>query len=458
MSVTVILGGTVVLADRLAANHDVIISDGRIVAIEPSCERVPLWDAQSSVSGGERGHRDGSSVLFSDELTAAIGRLQENRTDEPSLCPLLVDARGCYVMPGFIDIHSDYIESVASPRPGVVMDLSAALYEADRALVAQGVTTIFHSLSIYGLTVFDHKPIRRFENVSRLIEQIGAMREREADGHLIRHRMHLRVELDAVARLIEIHDYLLAGKVDLLSFMDHTPGQGQYRDLEVFVNTLRGYKRDISDEAAHELIRRQQGAAKLSLEQMRRLIATAHEQGIAVASHDDDSADKLELMQQLGVSISEFPISLAVAREAARRKLHTVAGAPNVLLGHSHSGNLSAREAVCAGAADILCSDYYPAALLRAVFTLHHDCNIALPDAVALVTLNPARATGLDAELGEIAVGKRGDILVVREHAVTLSPDAAAARKDAAAADESGEAQGAATRSAVRGVCVVEVA
>jgi alpha-D-ribose 1-methylphosphonate 5-triphosphate diphosphatase len=374
--VTLIRGGSVVLADRVAAGCDVMLEGGRIAWIGPSgcAPSVPRLD------GG------------------------------------IIDATGAWIAPGFIDIHSDYVEGVASPRPGVLMNLGAALFGTDRELVTYGVTTIYHSLSIYRMLVFDHKLIRRFENVSRLIDLINGMRADEARRHLIRHRVHMRVEVDAVDRLEQIEGYLRDGRIDLLSFMDHTPGQGQYRDLEVFGDTLKGHRPGVSDAEIREVVAAQQTASKITLEQMGRLARIARRGGIAVASHDDDSIEKLEAMRGIGVSISEFPLTLNIATAARAQGIHTIAGAPNVLLGYSHSGNLSARESICAGAADILCSDYYPAALLSAVFELNRRCGIDLARAFALVTTNPARATGIDRELGEIAVGKRADLLVIREH------------------------------------------
>jgi alpha-D-ribose 1-methylphosphonate 5-triphosphate diphosphatase len=208
--------------------------------------------------------------------------------------------------------------------------------------------------------------------------------------------------------------------------MDHTPGQGQYRDLRVFGETLKGYRPGMSEEEIHGVVAAQQGSSKLTLEQMRRLAGAAQRGGVAVASHDDDSIEKLEAMRGIGVSISEFPLSLDIALRARAQGIHTIAGAPNVLLGYSHSGNLSAREAIGAGATDILCSDYYPVALLSAVFELHRRCGIDLARAFALVTINPARATGIAHELGEIAVGKRADILIIREHEGAQAAPAAA--------------------------------
>ena len=375
----IIRGGTVVCADRVLPDCDVVVIDGRIAAIEPV--GASDFDAQPD---------------------ATMGVLP------------VVDARGAYVVPGLIDIHSDYVENVASPRPSVVMDLSTSLYKADRELVSHGVTTIFHSLSVYGAHVFDHKPIRDFGNVSALIDRVAALRAGEERDHLIRHRLHMRVELDSVDLYDDIESFLRSGKVDLVSFMDHTPGQGQYRDLLVFGDTLKGY-RDVSDEDVRDIVRQQQESQKLTYAQITALAAVARERGVSIASHDDDSEDKLAFMDGLEATISEFPISLDIAQAARARGMHTIAGAPNVMLGHSHSGNLSAREAVQAGAIDVLCSDYYPAALLDAVFTLRDQCGLDIAKAFALVTINPAKAAGIADEVGSIAVGKRADVLLVRE-------------------------------------------
>lgn len=375
----IIRGGTVVCPDRVLPDHDVVVIDGRIAAIAPQAA----------------GELDG-------EPNASAGVLP------------IVDACGAFVTPGMVDVHSDYVENVASPRPSVVMDLNASLYKADRELVSHGVTTIFHSLSVYGAHIFDHKPIRDFSNVSALIEAVARLRGGEERDHLIRHRLHMRVEVDSVDLYDDVERCLRSGKVDLLSFMDHTPGQGQYRDMTVFSETLKGY-RDLTDEEVACIARQQQESDKLTAAQMAALAALARAQGVSVASHDDDSIGKVEAMAALDASISEFPISLEVAHGARERGMHTLAGAPNVMLGHSHSGNLSAREAVTAGAVDMLCSDYYPAALLDAVFALRDECGVPIEQAFALVTVNPARAAGIDGEVGSLEVGKRADVLLVRE-------------------------------------------
>lgn len=322
----------------------------------------------------------------------------------------VIDAAGALVMPGLIDIHADYIEHMAAPRPTALMGFGFALREAERELITHGITTMFHSLSLYAYEEFTRNPIRSTENTRRLVRQIDASHDME---HLIHHRFHARFEIDNLARVPELEDHIRSGRVHLLSFMDHTPGQGQYRDLAVFRDTLKGY-RNLSDAEIDRIIGESQSREKLNLETIRRLTGLATEHGIAVASHDDDSLERVDFVKSIGMTISEFPITIDVAHHAREAGMHTVAGAPNVLLGGSHSGNLSATEAVLLGVVDVLCSDYYPAAMLAAVFQLHAQHGVDLAEAVNLVTLNAARAVRVDHETGSLEAGKRADVLVVR--------------------------------------------
>jgi alpha-D-ribose 1-methylphosphonate 5-triphosphate diphosphatase len=322
----------------------------------------------------------------------------------------VIDAAGAWVTPGLIDVHADYIEHMAAPRPTAVLDFSLSLREAERELLGHGITTMFHSLSFYGSSDFGSNPVRSPENSRRLVDLIGRAHD---DQHLIRHRFHARFEIDHVAMVPTLEQLIEEGKVHLLSFMDHSPGQGQYRDLELYKLILKGYRK-LGDGEADQIIEESQGRVKVPFETLKRLADLARSKGLAVASHDDDTVEKLDVVQALGVTISEFPITLEVALEARRRGLATVAGAPNVLLGGSHSGNLSAAEAIVAGAVDVLCSDYYPASLLHAVFQLHRERTMSLAEAFRLVTLNPARAVGLGDRYGSIEPGKAADLLVVR--------------------------------------------
>ena len=320
-----------------------------------------------------------------------------------------INANGGYVSPGFIDIHSDYIESIVSPRPTSIMDMDISLREAEKILISHGITTMFHSLSFFGEDIFTHKPMRTPKNVQALVDAIDRMHHRP---HLIRHRLHARFELDNIEEVDTLIDNIEQDKVHLLSFMDHTPGQGQYRDLEVFRETMKGYQ-DVSEQELDVIIANRKSKEQITIEKMAEVASIAIKKGIAVASHDDDHVEKVELVQSFGTTISEFPITLEVAKKAKEHGLYTIVGAPNVLLGGSHSGNLSAVEAIQEKCADILCSDYYPQALLHAIFDLHEKHGNDLHEMFQMVTLNPAKAVQMDDEIGSIKQGKKADLLII---------------------------------------------
>lgn len=320
----------------------------------------------------------------------------------------IYNAYGGYITPGFIDIHSDHIEAMAAPRPSSVMDMELAVYEFEKECCTHGITTMFHSVSIWeGVGA---SPIRRPEYVKQLADIIE---KSHSQLHLIHHRFHMRFELDNLAQFPLMMEYLKKKRVHLISFMDHTPGQGQYRNIEVYKNYLRG-KKKMSETQVEEEIEQRMNNEKLTMANIEEAAALAKAQGIAIASHDDDTIEKLDIVQGFGAGISEFPITLEVAKEAKKRGMYTVVGAPNILLGGSHSGNMSAAEAIEADAADILCSDYYPASLLHAVFLMEKRGR-SIADMVAKLTINPARATGIDGIVGSIECGKKADLLIIRK-------------------------------------------
>ena len=196
--------------------------------------------------------------------------------------------------------------------------------------------------------------------------------------------------------------------------MDHSPGQGQYRNLEIYQKTIRKYHgREIEELGFEKVLEMQRNKKTLSFEQLKELCQFAHENGVAVASHDDDTLEKLDMNREIGVDISEFPINLEAAKYARDLGFATVVGAPNILLGGSHSGNMSAAEAIQAGCADILCSDYYPPAILHSIFAMHLKHGVPLPEMVKKATLNPAKAMGLGEAYGSIEPGKKADLLVI---------------------------------------------
>jgi len=304
-------------------------------------------------------------LLISGDRIARIAKEGEINPDGYRV----IDASGSFIAPGFIDMHSDYIEHMASPRPSSVLDLKMALREAEKQLINQGITTMYHSLSLYKESIFTPKKIRTSESVKKLVELIEELNH---SVNLINHRFHARYEIDNVDEVPYLIAHLRDKRIHLLSFMDHTPGQGQYRDLETYKATVNGYCQLTECELATH-IAEAKNKEKLDLATIMHISKIAQENGVTLASHDDDSLAKLNLVKSLGTTISEFPVTMNIARGAKERGMFTVAGAPNVLLGGSHSGNLSAKEAIKEGCIDILCSDYYPASLLHAVFLLEQD-------------------------------------------------------------------------------------
>ena len=323
----------------------------------------------------------------------------------------VINARGGYVSPGFIDIHSDFIETMAVPRPTSMIDFNLCLRESEKILINQGITTMFHSLSLYKPDGFSHKAIRTSENVKKFVELINKTHD---NNHLIRHRFHARLEIDNFEEIGNLKKYIKENKVHLISFMDHTPGQGQYKNLEVYRNTIKGYK-DLSDEEVDDIIEGHQGKEKMTMELIKELADLARAKNIAVASHDDDSEEKLNLIKSFGASISEFPITLEVAKCAKTLGMFTIAGAPNILQGGSHSGNLSAIDAINNDTIDILCSDYYPAALLHSIFIMHEKHGQNLGKMFNLITINPAKAVNMDKEIGSIEENKKADLIIIEK-------------------------------------------
>jgi alpha-D-ribose 1-methylphosphonate 5-triphosphate diphosphatase len=228
------------------------------------------------------------------------------------------------------------------------------------------------------------------------------------------HLTHVRCEVPANGVVEALDSFLEGRKVDLISLMDHTPGQRQFRDIEKYFIYYGGKTGKSRAEVEETVARRQRTGSAFAAENRPRVVALAKRKGIPLASHDDTTRDEVARSIAEGVTIAEFPTTIESASASREAGMRTVMGGPNVVRGGSHSGNVAARALAEKGLLDILSSDYVPASLLLGALALEDIPGIGgLPGAIRLVSLNPARATGLD-DRGEIAVGKRADLIRVR--------------------------------------------
>ena len=324
-----------------------------------------------------------------------------------------IDGAGHLLMPGFVDMHGDMIEREVEPRPHVRMPMELGLRDLDRRLSSSGVTTAYASVSFNPKSAYGH--LRSHAHSMAMLRSLKAMRPTLG----VDHRVHARFEVNDPDAL-GVGDTLIAeGTVDLGSLTDHTPGQGQYRDLERMAerHQSEGHSRDGAEAAIAERIREKQESAGDVLATLRRISQVCATAGIPLASHDDDTPEKVALMADLGAVISEFPVTLTAARAAHDMGLMTAMGAPNALRGESYSGNLSARDAHAAGVLDILAADYHPSAILPAVLHFARNSAGGLPRAVDLAAANPARALGFT-DRGSLAIGQRADLILADDTGV----------------------------------------
>lgn len=323
-----------------------------------------------------------------------------------------VDFEGDYLLPGLVELHTDHLESHYEPRPAVTWHAGSAVLAYDAQIAAAGITTVFDCFRI-GSDEMDTR-LGFGETYLPLADAVA----RAAEAGLLRaeHRTHLRCEVSAPNVVAVLEDFLASRPAHLISLMDHTPGQRQFRDLEkylVYYSGVSGRPRAELEEAARE---RQRTGAPRALKNRPRIVALARARAITIASHDDTTLAEVDLAHADGVAIAEFPTTLEAAAASRALGMATVMGAPNVVRGGSHSGNVAARDLADAGHLDILSSDYVPAALLMAAFRLAETPAVGgLAGAVRLVSKAPAEAAGLD-DRGEIAVGRRADILRVATH------------------------------------------
>ena len=323
-----------------------------------------------------------------------------------------LDFEGDYLLPGLVEVHTDHLEAHYVPRPAVMWHAGSAVLAYDAQIAAAGITTVFDSFRV-GMDEYESR-----KGLGEMVVPLAEAVKRAAEAGLLRadHLTHLRCEVPAPNVVEFVEEFLRSHEAQLISLMDHTPGQRQFRELQKYFIYYAGKSGRSADDLADIAEERQRvGASRVAVNRPRIVeIARAHK--ITLASHDDTTLEEVEDAKRDGVAIAEFPTTIEAARASRKLGMATVMGAPNVVRGGSHSGNASAQELAEAGELDILSSDYVPGALLMAAFRLAGAPNVGgLPAAIRLVSKAPAEATGL-MDRGEIASGRRADLLRVAIH------------------------------------------
>lgn len=318
-----------------------------------------------------------------------------------------LDLEGDYLLPGLVELHTDHVEGHLAPRPKVRWNPFAAMLAHDAQVAASGITTVFDSLRVWP----DRKAVGMDGDAPLLIAALEAARA--ADALRAEHFIHLRCEIPTDTVVEDAEAILKKTPVHLISLMDHTPGQRQFATIDQF----RSYYMKKSGISAEEMdvivTARLDFHARYARDNRAGLVALAHAHGCVVASHDDGTPEHVAEAIGDGVAIAEFPTTEEAARLSHEAGIRVLMGAPNLVRGGSHTGNVSAESLARGGRLDILSSDYVPSSLLWAAFDLTRRVpSIALPEAVRMITKTPAEVAGLS-DRGEIATGRRADLVRV---------------------------------------------
>jgi alpha-D-ribose 1-methylphosphonate 5-triphosphate diphosphatase len=319
------------------------------------------------------------------------------------------DLGGDHLIPGIIDVHTDNLERQVQPRATARWPSRSAMLAHDTQTAAAGVTTVLDALCLGDLG-FD---VGRTQTFKEGVADLDAL---SGTGLLkSEHFLHLRCELPAkdMPELVEmVADHPL---VRMVSLMDHSPGVGQYRDVERYrkmrIRQLQQTPEQV-DRRIGELLEQR---GRLRERQRRWLLDRIAHRGLPLASHDDDTPEIVRQNAEDGITISEFPVAMEAALEAKRLRVEVIAGAPNIVRGGSHSGNVAAADLVRAGAVDVLASDYVPPAMVEAAWISAAGGAVTLPRAIGMITDRAARMVGLH-DRGRIEAGLRADLVQVRPH------------------------------------------
>jgi alpha-D-ribose 1-methylphosphonate 5-triphosphate diphosphatase len=319
------------------------------------------------------------------------------------------DAAGDLIMPGLVELHTDHLEAHYVPRPKVFWDPIASVISYDGQLATAGITTVLDSLRVWR----DEDGAEEADGKAGVLSK-AITAARDASLLRVEHFLHLRCEIPMPSVVEEAKVLVGRPEVRLMSLMDHTPGQRQFRNEAKLRDYYRGKGAGMTDAELDVLFERRLAYQKAhAATNMREIVALAHQNEIPLASHDDTTQENVTDAIRDRVSVAEFPTTMEAARGLHQAGIGILMGAPNVVRGGSHSGNIAAIDLAREGLLDILSSDYVPSSLLMAALQLPRSVPaIDLACAVRAVTKTPAEAVGL-ADRGEIVAGRRADLIRV---------------------------------------------
>ena len=355
------------------------------------------------------------NLVLEDEVVHGSLEVQEGSiyafAESQSQLPQALDGEDGWLLPGLIELHTDNLDKFFTPRPKVDWPAHSAMSSHDALMIASGITTVLDAVAIGDVRDGGD----RLENLEKMINAIEETQKRGVNR--AEHRLHLRCELPHHTTLPLFEKLVGREPVSMVSLMDHSPGQRQYADRSKYRDYYQG-KYHLTNEEMDKFEEEQMAlAAAWSQPNRQRIAAICRERNIALASHDDATCEHVLESRQLGSVIAEFPTTIAAAQASRQHGMNILMGAPNIVRGGSHSGNVAAHHLAASGLLDILSSDYYPASLLDAAFRIADNEGNAftLAQAIRLVSKNPAQALGLH-DRGAIAEGKRADLVLARRH------------------------------------------
>ncbi|MEM8732080.1 MAG: alpha-D-ribose 1-methylphosphonate 5-triphosphate diphosphatase [Pseudomonadota bacterium] len=315
-----------------------------------------------------------------------------------------IDCQRDFVAPGLVELHTDNLERHIQPRPKVDWPHNAAILAHDSELASVGITTVFDAMRVGSIPRGRGRYLKYARQLASELLELRAM-----EALKISHFLHLRAEVCSETLEEEMLEFGEADRVGIVSLMDHTPGQRQFRDLAKLSDYMKG-KYGLTDTDFDQHVAELRALRETHGERHERLaVDEARRYGAVLASHDDTTEDQVDISKGYGVAIAEFPTTQEAAEASHASGISVIMGAPNLIRGGSHSGNVAAADLVQAGVLDILSSDYVPSSLMLGAVKLGQDWG-DMAAGIATVTRNPARAVGLS-DRGEIAVGKRADLV-----------------------------------------------